>query len=155
MGSTCLTEKQCMDAVAALAALLAKAEAAEENAREERKARKAVEAVKSEEVAIARTNWTARLEAAEAERDAAEEKNKKLSALIVEQERQYRAEREAAVRAAEQAQAALRQLTDAAGEDVDIGDEINRCRMCWVAWGKHDPDCAYAIARAALTGEGT
>jgi len=48
---------------------------------------------------------------------------------------------------AEQATAALAQveaLVQAARESVDIGDEINRCRICWDTWGNHEDDCALA-----------
>ena len=36
---------------------------------------------------------------------------------------------------------ALVALARAAIESVDIGDERNRCRICWVAWGAHEEDC--------------
>lgn len=36
----------------------------------------------------------------------------------------------------------IERLVDAVCQSIDIGDEINRCRVCWKTWGKHADDCA-------------
>lgn len=36
---------------------------------------------------------------------------------------------------------AYEKLAEEAAESVDIGDEINRCRICWETWGDHREDC--------------
>jgi len=33
-------------------------------------------------------------------------------------------------------------LVEQASQLVDIGDEHNRCRICWDTWGHHADDCA-------------
>lgn len=38
----------------------------------------------------------------------------------------------------------VEKLVEAARELVDIGDEQNRCRICWALWGEHEDDCELA-----------
>lgn len=37
--------------------------------------------------------------------------------------------------------AQLEALVEEASMSVDIGDEMNRCRICWEVWGEHTYDC--------------
>jgi hypothetical protein len=43
---------------------------------------------------------------------------------------------------------AYEQIAEEAASPVDIGDEINRCRICWNTWGNHDDDCPVGVLLA-------
>lgn len=41
-------------------------------------------------------------------------------------------------------------VVEAAEMSVDIGNEFNRCRLCWEVWGAHDSTCPLIALRDSL-----